>query len=127
MQGDRLNGDFTNRGSVVYASTSADFPDVEKAEIRPVPTLTHTISNMVVYHISDTSDKLQQSKAWKRKIREITQSHQEKILDFFIKPMPEDHPIKKASLLLSKYGKINASNTIDLSRNPPVFLDPCGF
>jgi hypothetical protein len=103
----------------------ADFPDVETVDNRPMNTLSNTVANLVVYHVSDTTEKLHQSRVWRRKIRDLLQNHQEKILDFFTKPMPNEHPLRSAHILLTKYGKLHPSLTVDLSKSPPVFLRDC--
>jgi len=91
------------QGGVIYAS--ADFPDAD--ELRPQSTVTTTISNLILYHVADAAENKQhQHRTWKRKIREILQNHQEKILQFFSKPLPNDHPLKTAHTLLTKYGKL---------------------
>jgi hypothetical protein len=97
-----------------------DFPDVEQ----PVQhTLTNTVNNVALYHVSDAVDRQYQTKAWKKKIRDIIQNHQERILQFFTKPLPSDHPLKVAHLLLTKYGKPLSLN-FDLAKNPPgLFKD----
>jgi hypothetical protein len=124
MQLDSEGGEFVN-GQMTAVYAPADFPDVDQPDTRPPNTLLQTISNIAVYHISDTTDRHQQSKTWKRKIREILENHQEHILDFFTKPMPNSHPLRAAHILLTKYGKINPALTADLSKNPPVLLKDC--
>lgn len=110
----------TGQVTAVYAP--ADFPDIDQSDIRNSNSLLSTISNIAVYHISESTDRQQQSRIWKRKIREILQNHQEIILDFFTKPMPNSHPLRSAHTLLTKYGKVNPVLTSNLSKNPPAFL-----
>lgn len=104
-----------------YAPIS-EYPDVENAD-RPSYTLTNTVNNVAIYHISDATERLHQAKAWRKKIRDILQNHQERILQFFTKPLPTDHPLKIAHVLLTRYGKTLSAN-IDLAKNPPqLFKD----
>jgi hypothetical protein len=106
--------------TVVYAS--ADSPDLQEIDTRRQVTIANTVSNIALYHISDTIDKQQQSKTWRRKVREIIQNHQEQILQFFTKPMPNQHPLHTARVLLTKYGKVYPSLHFDTSRTTPTFL-----
>jgi hypothetical protein len=100
------------QGGVVYAS--ADFPDVESRV-----NTSNVVSNLILYHVSDPVEKQSQHRTWRRKIREILQNHQEKILQFFIKPLTDEHPLKYAHTLLTKYGK--QVNT-DITRQSPYFF-----
>jgi len=93
------------QGGTVYASP--DFPDAEPLDNRPTISVATAVSNVILYHVSDAAEKQNQHRTWKRKVREILQNHQEKILDFFTKPLPGDHPLKIAHTLLTKYGKIS--------------------
>jgi len=98
------------QGGTVYASP--DFPDAEPLDIKLNTTVSTTVSNLILYHVSDAAEKQNQHRTWKRKVREILQNHQEKILQFFINPIPNDHPLKTAHTLLTKYGKITNYDTI---------------
>jgi hypothetical protein len=98
------------QGGTVYASP--DFPDAEPLDIKSNTTVSTTVSNLILYHVSDAAEKQNQHRTWKRKVREILQIHQEKILQFFINPIPNDHPLKTAHTLLTKYGKITNYDTI---------------
>jgi hypothetical protein len=92
------------QGGTVYAS--ADFPDVDiNGDIKPNNSVLSAVSNVVLFHVSEAVDKQQQAKQWRKKIREMLHYHQEKILQFFTKPLPPDHALKIAHTLLSKYGK----------------------
>jgi len=98
------------QGGTVYASP--DFPDAEPLDIKLNTTVSTTVSNLILYHVSDAAEKQNQHRTWKRKVREILQNHQEKILQFFVNPIPNDHPLKTAHTLLTKYGKITNYDTI---------------
>lgn len=100
-------------GEFMTSYAPANFPDVE-IDIRPPNTLVNSVSNLAIHHI-DSIEK-HQSKSWRRKMRDIIENHQETILEFFMKPMPESHPLKYAHSLLIKYGKIQPSE------RSPVFL-----
>ena len=115
MQAGNEPGEIGSVQGVEYAP--ADFPDVVT---RNPSSLLQTVSNLTLYHISSTNDKVQQSRVWRKKVRDILQNHQERILQFFVKPIPNDHPLKVANSLLSKYGKIVPN--LDLSKSPPQFL-----
>ena len=98
-----------------------DFPDIENDRLPH--SLSAAVNNVAIYHLGDVTEKLQLTKAWRKKVREIMQNHQNKILDFFIKPMPNEHPLKIAHALLTKYGKFISPNG-DLFKNPPqLFKD----
>jgi hypothetical protein len=105
------------QGGVVYASP--DFPDVEPLDIRNQNAVSTVVSNVILFHVSDAVEKQNQHKIWKRKIREILQNHQEKILQFFIKPISEDHPLRHAHILMTKYGKYIHN---EASRQTPQFF-----
>ena len=121
MQTEAGQGEFTTlQNTAVYAP--ADFPD---ADIRPTTNIVTAVSNVVLYSISETVDKQQQSKTWRRKVRDILQNHQELILQFFTKQIPGDHPLKAAHILLTKYGKFNPSLIAELPKNPPQFFKDC--
>lgn len=105
------------QGGVVYASP--DFPDVEPLDIRLQNTTSTVVSNVILFHVSDAVEKQNQHKTWKRKVRDILQNHQEKVLQFFIKPLPDEHPLKHAHTLLNKYGKYIHN---DQSRQSPQFF-----
>jgi hypothetical protein len=92
------------QGGIVYAS--ADFPDVDTIDIKQSVNITTSVSNVILHHVSEAADKQNQHRTWKRKVREILQNHQERILQFFVKPLTDDHPLKVSHLLLTKYGKI---------------------
>ena len=117
MQVDNDQGEIGSIQGTMYAP--ADFPDMEITH-RASSTMTNAVSNVTLYHISDVSEKLQQTRLWRRKVREIIQNHQERIIQFFTKPIPNDHPLKSAHTLLTKYGKV--TNSVDSTRNPPQFF-----
>lgn len=97
----------------------ADFQEV--LTDRPLTSISTVVTNVSLYHTSEGADRIQQSKLWRRKVRDILQNHQERIIQFFTKPLPTDHPMKAAHTLLSKYGK-NVSTHFDNSRGPPMFF-----
>jgi hypothetical protein len=105
------------QGGIVYASP--DFPDAE--EVKSHSSVTMAVSNVILYHVSEAVEKQNQHRTWKRKVREILQNHQEKILEFFTKPMGDAHPLKLAHTLLMKYGKI--SNYDSTRAIPQYFKD----
>jgi hypothetical protein len=115
----RDTGDYGGavQGGTVYAS--ANFPDVETIEQRAQTSVAVAVSNVILHHVSDAVDKQQQFRQWRRKIKEIIQNHEEKILQFFEKPLPEDHPIKVAHILLTKYGKLT---NYEQNRQVPKFF-----
>ena len=87
------------------AFASADFPDADGAA--PMNSLSSTVTSVSLYHLNDINEKNQQAKAWRKKVRDIIQSHQELIIDFLMqKPLPETHVVKYASHILTKYGKV---------------------
>ena len=104
------------QGGTVYASP--DFPDAEPLDNKPTVGVTRSVSNLILYHVSDAAEKQNQHRTWKRKVREILQNHQERILEFFTKPLPNEHPLKSAHILLTKYGKVPN----DSSRAIPHFF-----
>ena len=81
MQMDSSGGEFVN-GQMTAVYAPADFPDVDHVEARQPNILLNTVSNVALYHMSDNTDRHQQTKTWKRKVREILQNHQEVILQF---------------------------------------------
>ena len=97
----------------------ADFQEVTND--RPLTSISTVVTNVSLYHTSETADRAHQSKVWRRKVRDILQNHQERIIQFFTKPLPTDHPMKAAYTLLTKYGK-NVSPHFDNSRGPPMFF-----
>jgi hypothetical protein len=87
------------------AFASADFPDADGAA--PTNSLSSTVTSVSLYHLNDINEKNQQAKAWRKKVRDIIQSHQELIIDFLMqKPLPEHHVVKFANHILTKYGKV---------------------
>lgn len=105
------------QGGIVYAP--ADFPEVDMIDSKPNVNISTAVSNVILFHVSDAADKQNQHRTWKRKIREILQNHQEKILQFFSKPLTDTHPLKVAHMLLLKYGKIS---NYDTTRSIPQFF-----
>ena len=113
--GEQVELEASVQGGSVYAP--ADFPDANGLTQSGIM---NTISRVTLYHISETSDKLQQSKQWKRKVREILQNHQERVLQFFTNPVTNEHPLKVAQLLLAKYGK---ANKVEVNKNTQFLKD----
>jgi len=111
------------QGGAIYAS--ANFPDADGNDTRPFPSLVNTVAHVSLYHLADGSDKQNANKLWKRKIRDIMQNHQEQILQFFTKPIPDQHPLKSAQLILQRFGKPINSNSFDYSRSPPTIFKDC--
>uniref|UniRef100_A0A6C0AMD6 RING-type domain-containing protein n=1 Tax=viral metagenome TaxID=1070528 RepID=A0A6C0AMD6_9ZZZZ len=105
------------QGGVVYAS--ADFPDADTNDIKPQASLKVAISNVILYHVTEAAEKQQQFRQWRRKVKDIIQNHEEKILQFFAKPLPDDQPLKTAHILLTKYGKLT---NFDTARQIPQFF-----
>jgi hypothetical protein len=101
----------------VYAS--ADFPDAETIDIKPNTSVKTSVSNVILYHVSEAAEKQQHFRQWRRKVKDIIQNHEEKLLQFFVKPLPDDQPLKAAHTLLTKYGKLN---NYDTSRQIPQFF-----
>jgi hypothetical protein len=93
------------QGGTVYAS--ADFPDAEPLDSKPSVSLSRAVTNVVLFHVSDAVERQTQHRTWRKKVKEIMQNHQEKILEFFTKPITDEHPLKSAHTLLTKYGKIS--------------------
>jgi hypothetical protein len=109
--------DGTVQGGVIYASP--DFPDAGFSDMKPNTSVRQVVSNLTLYHISDTAEKQQQFRQWRKKVREIIQNHEEKILQFFIKELPDDQSLKAAHNLLIKYGK---ASTHDIFKQTPQFF-----
>jgi len=105
------------QGGTVYAP--ADFPDVEPIDSKPTTTVANAVSNVVFFHVSEAAEKQNRHRTWKRKVREILQNHQEKVLQFFTIQLSEEHPLKTAHNLLLKYGKTTGYDT---SRGTPKFF-----
>ena len=101
------------------AYASADFPDADGFDTKSINSV---VSNLTLYHITESVDKVQQSKIWRKKVREIIQNHQERIIQFYTTPLPTDHPLKVCRELLVKYGRTNGALTYDISRPPPQLL-----
>lgn len=116
-QRDQLEIGGAIQGGTVYASP--DFPDAEPLDTRPSVSVSTAVSNVILFHVSESVDKQSQHRTWKRKVRDILQNHQEKILEFFIKPLTDSHPLKYAHILLTKYGKIS---NYDVTRQIPQFF-----
>ena len=116
-QRDQLEIGGAVQGGTVYASP--DFPDAEPLDNKPIVGVTRAVSNLILFHVSDAVDKQNQHRTWKRKVREILQNHQERILELFTKPLPNEHPLKSAHILLTKYGKLT---NYDTSRAVPQFF-----
>jgi len=93
------------QGGAVYASPN-DFPDMlEPLDTKQNVNIEMTVGNVILHHVSESADRQNQHRTWRRKVREILMNHQEKILQFFTKKLPETHPLKTAHILLTKYGK----------------------
>jgi len=107
------------------AFASANFPDADGAS--PVNSLVSTVNSVSLYHLNDINEKFQQTKLWRKKVRDIIQSHQESIIDFLMQtPLPENHTVKFAHQILTKYGKVltprtNASG-FDTSKASLIYL-----
>lgn len=116
---ERDQGDYGGaiQGGTVYASP--DFPDVETIDMKPNTSVKTSVSNVILYHVSEAAEKQQNFRQWRRKVKDIIQNHEEKILQFFTKPLPDDQPLKTAHTLLTKYGKLN---NYDASRQIPQFF-----
>ena len=98
----------------------ADF-DIQGADVRPSGSIVSTVNNVSLYHLTEINDKAQQSKQWRKKIREIMQHHQERLIQFLIKPLDDNHPLKNARTLIQKYGKTN-NITYDIYKPVPQFM-----
>jgi len=112
--------DLSGVGNLQMAYAPADFPEPDLIDNKNQVSITNTVSNLTLHYISDNVEKQQQSRAWKRKVRDIIQNHQEQILQFFISPMRSDHPLQIARQILTKYGKLYPS--YDTSRPVPTLL-----
>jgi hypothetical protein len=107
------------------AFASANFPDADGAA--PTNSLTQTVTSVSLFHLNDINEKHQAAKMWRKKVRDIIQSHQEDIIGFLtVDPLPEDHSIKLACTLLGKYGKILSpganSSGFDTSKASLIYL-----
>lgn len=109
------------------AFASADFPDADSLNNIPINSLSTTVTSVSLYHLNDIAEKFQQAKLWRKKIRDIIQSHQESIINFLMQtPLPENHTVKFAHQILIKYGKVlmpgtNASG-FDTSKASLIYL-----
>jgi hypothetical protein len=111
------------QGGAIYAPV--DFPDAEGNDTRVFGSITNTVNHVSLYHMADMSDKQQFAKQWKKKIRDIMQSHQEIILQFFTKPIPNSHPLKSAQTILHKFGKPTSTTNFDYSKHIPTIFKDC--
>lgn len=102
------------------AYAPADFNEHDN-EINAQPVF-NSISHGISYHSYSMSDKVQQSRLWRKKLRDLIQYHREHILDFLVKPISENQTINSANMFIQKYGKNPVSYTFDASKNPPAFL-----
>ena len=108
------------------AFASADFPDAD-GNNTPMNSLSSTVNSVSLYHLNDINEKNQQAKMWRKKVRDIIQSHQESIIEFLMQtPLPENHTVKLAHQILTKYGKVltpgtNASG-FDTSKASLIYL-----
>ena len=84
-----LDQGYQVQGGAIYAA--ADFTDAQGNDARPIGSIGSTVNNVSLYHITDANEKAQMARAWKRKIREIMQNHQERIIRFITTPLPTDH------------------------------------
>jgi len=106
------------QGGQIYAP--ANFSDGLNVSINN--SLVSTVNNVSLYHITGATDKSQQQqKQLRKRMRDIVQSHQEKILKFLTIPLPEDHTMKTARALLTKYGR-GSGIIYDIHRPPPQFF-----
>lgn len=106
------------QGGQIYAP--ANFSDGLNVSINN--SLMSTINNVSLYHITGlVTDKSQQQKQIRKKMRDIVQTHQEKILKFLTIPLPENHTMKTARTLLNKYGR-GSGIIYDIHRPPPQFF-----
>ena len=106
------------QGGQIYAP--ANFSD--GLNVNQNNSLVSTVNNVSLYHITGLAlDKSQQQKQLRKKMRDIVQSHQEKILKFLTVPLPEDHTMKTARTLLTKYGK-GSGIIYDIHRPTPQFF-----
>jgi len=107
------------------AFASADFPDADGSS--PMNSLSSTVASVSLFHLNDITEKNQQAKIWRKKVREIIQSHQESIIDFLMQtPLPEGHTVKFAHHILTKYGKVLGPGTnpsgFDTSKASLIYL-----
>jgi len=114
-----LDQGYQVQGGAIYAP--ADFTDAQGNDGRPLGSVASTVNNVSLYHMSDANEKAQMARAWKKKIREIMQNHQERIIRFITTPLPTDHPLKVARSLIQKYGR-NANITYDIHKPTPQFM-----
>ena len=103
------------------AYAPADFNDVDGQEINAQP-IQNTLSHGISYHAYSMNDKVQQSRAWRKKLRDLIQYHREHIIEFLVKPMSADHTISSARTFLQKYGKNPALYAFDANKPPHAFL-----
>lgn len=111
------------QGGAIYAS--ANFPDADGNDTRQFGSLMNTVNHVSLYHMAEGQEKQALTKTWKRKIRDIMQNHQEQILQFFTKPIPETHPLRSAQMILQRFGKPINSSTFDYSKSPPTIFKDC--
>ena len=111
------------QGGAIYAS--ANFPDADGNDTRQFGSLMNTVNHVSLYHMAEGQEKQALTKTWKRKIRDIMQNHQEQILQFFTKPIPETHPLRSAQMILQRFGKPISSSTFDYSKSPPTIFKDC--
>lgn len=102
------------------AYAPADFNDQDN-EINAQPVF-NSISHGISYHSFSMSDKFQQSRMWRKKLRDLIQYHREHILNFLVKPISENKTISSANTYIQKYGKNPVSYTFDTAKPPPAFL-----
>jgi len=119
--------DYTANDQLGSNFAPADFQDAASPD-RPAYTITNSVNNVILYHVSDIGDKSQQTRQWRKKVRDIIQNHQENIIQFFTKPLPSSHPLKVAHTILMKYGK---STMVNIDRAAPQYFkdfikDPSG-
>jgi hypothetical protein len=121
--------DFRNEhdyeGYIGVSHAPANFPDADGNDVKMMApnTLGNVVSNVSLYHVSsDITDKQQAGKIWRKKVREIINAHQERIIDFFTKPVPKEHPLHMAHTLLTKYSKHNQFLTMN-ETNKQTFKD----
>jgi hypothetical protein len=103
------------------AYAAADFNELDGQEINTQP-IQHSVAHGISYHTYDMNGKVQQSRVWKKKLRDLIQYHQEKIVQFLVKPYPKEHTITSAHTFIQKYGKSKVSFTFDANKAPPTFL-----
>jgi len=111
------------QGGAIYAS--ANFPDADGNDTRQFGSLMNTVNHVSLYHMAEGQEKQALTKTWKRKIRDIMQNHQEQILQFFTKPIPETHPLRSAQMILQRFGRPISSSTFDYSKSPPTIFKDC--